>query len=134
MIKLSKKWYYSLKAILYLAEKKWILIKISEISKDLDISETFLRRIINNLEKSFLVKTVKWRNWWVILYKNLKTISLYDIFLSIGEDLSIKDCTSWIVCKNKDTCSTIEMLNALQKWFNSLLKVYTLDKITKNPN
>lgn len=134
MIKLSKKWDYWLKAISYLAGKKWLLVKISDISKELDISETFLRRIINDFEKSNLIETIKWRNGWVVLERDLKTISLYDIFSSLWEDLSITNCTSWLICKNIDTCITTEVLNSLQKWFNSLLKIHTLDKIIKTPN
>jgi Rrf2 family protein len=134
MIKLSKKWDYSLKAISYLASNKWQLVKISDVSKNLKISETFLRRIINDFEKANLIKTIKWRNGGVILDKDLKLISLYDIFSSVKEDLSITNCTSGLVCKNIDTCITTEVLNSLQKWFNSLLKIHTLDKIIKTPN
>lgn len=134
MIKLSKKWDYWLKAISFLASKKWILVKISGISLELSISETFLRRIINDFEKANLVKTIKWRNGWVILERDLKTISLYDIFLSLWEDLSITNCTSWAFCKNEDKCVSTVVLKSLQKWFSSLLKIHTLDKIIKTPN
>ena len=129
MIKLSKKWDYWLKAISYLASKKDNLVKISEISKELSISETFLRRIINDFEKSWLIKTIKWRNWWVLIEKDLKTISLFDIFSSLWEDLSITNCTSWVFCQNQNNCVTTNTLKSLQKWFNSLLKMHTLDKI-----
>lgn len=131
MIKLSKKWNYWLKAISFLASKKWILVKISDISKELKISETFLRRIINDFEKADLLKTIKWRNGWVIFEKELKNISLYDIFVSMKEDLSIVNCTSWIFCENQQKCITTVVLNSLQKWFNSLLKIHTLDKIIR---
>jgi len=131
MLKLSKKWDYSLKAILFLAFRKWQLVKILDISKELKISETFLRRIINNFEKSNLIKTVKWRNWWVIFERDLEKVSLYDVFVSVWEDLFIASCTSWEKCNSLGDCDSVNVLNSLQKWFNSLLKIYTLDKITK---
>ncbi len=131
MIKLSKKWDYSLKAILFLASNKWQLVKISDVSKNLKISETFLRRIINDFEKANLIKTIKWRNWWVIFEKDLEKVSLYDIFVSVKEDLFIANCTSWGKCNSLGDCDSVNILNSLQKWFNSLLKIHTLDKIIK---
>lgn len=131
MIKLSKKWDYWLKAISYLAQFEKEVVKISDISKNLWISETFLRRIINDFEKAKLIKTIKWRNGGVCIEKELKEISLYDIFSSLWEDLFITNCTSWEFCKNENNCITTQILKSLQKWFSSLLKLYTLDKIIK---
>lgn len=131
MIKLSKKWDYWLKAMVYLAKKQNTLVKISDISNDLHISELFLRRIVNDLEKSGLLQTLKWRNGWVIITKDLKSISLYEIFSSLWEDLHITDCTAWIYCNNKQSCITTDVLWWLQKWFNALLRLQNLENIIK---
>lgn len=130
MIKLSKKWDYGLKAISYIArqEKR---VKISDISKELDISESFLRRIVHNFEKKWLLTTIKGRNGGVFIEKNLQEISLYDILLSLEEDVFITQCTSGEYCKNQDICVTTDVLKSLQKGFTALLKLYTLDKIIK---
>lgn len=130
MIKLSKKWDYGLKAISYIArqEKR---VRISDISKELDISESFLRRIVHDFEKKGLLTTIKGRNGWVFIDKNLQEISLYDILLSLEEDLFITQCTSGEYCKNQDVCVTTDVLKSLQKGFTALLKLYTLDKIIK---
>lgn len=130
MIKLSKKWDYGLKAISYIAWKNKI-VKICEISENLDISEAFLRKIINNFEKANLVKTLKGRNGGVYIEKNLSEISLYDILSSLWEDLFLTSCTSGVYCKNENTCVTTNVLKSLQKWFSTLLKLYTLEKIIK---
>lgn len=130
MIKLSKKWDYGLKAISYIArqEKR---VRISDISKELDISESFLRRIVHNFEKKWLLTTIKGRNGGVFIEKNLQEISLYDILLSLEEDVFITQCTSGEYCKNQDICVTTDVLKSLQKGFTALLKLYTLDKIIK---
>lgn len=130
MIKLSKKWDYGLKAISYIArqEKR---VRISDISKELDISESFLRRIVHNFEKKWLLTTIKGRNGGVFIEKNLQEISLYDILLSLEEDVFITQCTSGEYCKNQDVCVTTDVLKSLQKGFTALLKLYTLDKIIK---
>ncbi len=129
MIQLSKKWGYALKAILYIAEKSPKILKIKDISLDLNISESLLRRIIASLEKWDLIETIKGRTWGVLLKKELKEVSIYDILKFSWEKLWITTCTSWLDCSNKETCNTTIVLWNLQKSFNSILKLYTLDKI-----
>lgn len=132
MIKLSKKWDYAIKTIIYLA--MWdnnSFLKIAQISKDLKISESLLRRIISELEKKWIVKTIKWRYWWISIWKKLSEISIFDILEATWEELWITNCTKWVYCENKDCCDVTNIYNTLQKWFNWVLKIYTIDKIIK---
>jgi len=69
--------------MLYIAEKNPELIKISDISNDLDISESLLRRIISELEKSVILITLKGRNGGAKLGMELEYISVYDILNSV---------------------------------------------------
>lgn len=128
MIKLSKKWGYALKAVMYLAQNN-ILLKVNEIATSQNISESLLRRIIADLEKTWILKTIKWRNWGILIWKDLSAISVYDILSSVWEELSIRECSSWIICDNNDNCLTVNLIKNLQKWFNGLLKINTLDKL-----
>lgn len=131
MIKLSKKWDYALKSVIYIAEKSPELLKIQDISEKLNISESLLRRIVADLNKSKIIETIKWRNWWIKIWKELSKISIYDILFNIGEELWLTDCTKWLSCENKSNCNTTNLLWNLQKSFNWILKLQTLDKITK---
>ena len=131
MLKLSKKWWYALKAVIFIAENDNELIKISDLSNALNISESILRRIISDLGKSLILMTIKWRVWWVQLGMDIKDISVYDILNSTWEELWITECTKWLLCENSEKCSTIDLLWNLQKSFNWILKLQTLDKIIK---
>lgn len=131
MIKLSKKWWYALKAMIYIAWKTPELIKILDISSDLKISESLLRRIISELEKSWIITTIKGRSGWVKLWKELNNISVYDILKSTWEELWVSDCTKWLLCDNILACGTTDLLWNIQKSFNAILKLQTLDKIIK---
>lgn len=131
MIKLSKKWNYWLKAIVYLSKQDKDIVKISEISSNLWISENFLRRIIVDFEKAWIVKTIKGRNGWVTLWKKANSIFLYDIFLSLWEPLNITDCTAWVFCKDEGNCVTTDILKKLQKSFNTILKMQSIENITR---
>jgi len=129
MIKLSKKWDYWLKAVLYISKNSSENINIRDISISEKIPEVFLRRIISDLEKASILHTKKWRNWWVSLWKQAKCISLYDIFLALWEQLFVSDCSAWLDCINKHDCLTTSIFANLQKSFNWILKMQTLDKI-----
>ena len=131
MLKLSKKWWYAVKAVIHIANSKEDLVKVWDIAKYEDISESLLRRIISDLEKVHILETHKWRNGWVKLWKLPTQISTYDILESIWEELSITDCTKGLDCDKHSTCSTTNLFGSLQTGFNTLLKIYTLDKIIK---
>jgi len=132
MLKLSKKGSYAVKAVIYIANSWEWLVKVGKIAEDEDISVSLLRRIISDLEKVHILETIKGRNWWVKLWKLPTQISTYDILESIWEELSITDCTKGLDCDKHNICSTTNLFGSLQTWFNTLLKIYTLDKILKN--
>jgi DNA-binding IscR family transcriptional regulator len=75
--------------------------------------------------------TIKGRVWWVKLWLDIKNISVYDVLNSVGEELWISDCTKWLMCENSENCSTTDLFWNLQKSFNWILKLQTLDKIIK---
>jgi len=141
MIKLSKKWSYALKAVIYIAKNSTPLltreglggglVNITAISEEEKISLSMLRRIISELEKSWILETIKWRNWGIKLWKKIYQISVFDILFAVWEELWITDCTKWLECENSNNCWTEVLLWNLQKWFNTLLHIYTLDKIIK---
>ena len=131
MIKLSKKWSYALKSVIYIAKNSTDLVHITDISESEKISLSMLRRIIAELEKSWILETTKWRNWGIKLWKKVHQISVFDILFSVWEELWITDCTKWLECDNQNNCGTEILLWNLQKWFNTLLHIYTLDKIIK---
>lgn len=128
MIRLSQIWFYSLQASIYVAKHTWELVKIRDIAADQKISESLLRRIVAELEKSWIVTTVRGRSGGIMLAKAPNMISIYDILESIWEELGIRDCTKWVYCESKTSCATTEILTSIQRGFNSLLKMNTLDK------
>ena len=96
MIKLSRKGDYAIKTLIYMAnDDSGDIFKIANISKKLQISESLLRRIISELEKSWIINTKKGRRWWIVIWKELSEISIFDILSATGEELWIRDCTKW---------------------------------------
>ncbi len=131
MIRLSQTWYYALQAVIYIAWHQESLVKIRDISENEHISESLLRRIIAELEKANIITTTRGRNGGISLSRDISRVSVYDVLEASGEELWIRDCTKWIECVNKEGCSTTDVLSQIQRGFNSLLKMYTLDKFIK---
>ncbi|MDD2907790.1 MAG: Rrf2 family transcriptional regulator [Candidatus Gracilibacteria bacterium] len=131
MIKLSIKGDYAMKTIIYLLNNKGGLVKISDISLNENISESLLRRVVADLEKASIISTIKGRNGGIELSHNLSNISVYDVLLAVGEELGISNCTKGISCSNQLNCQTTDLYSMIQKGFNGVLKLYTLDKIIK---
>jgi DNA-binding IscR family transcriptional regulator len=50
------------KAVIYIAQSKSELVRVSDIAKHEDISESLLRRLISDLEKNNILSTTKGRN------------------------------------------------------------------------
>lgn len=130
MIKLSRTWDDALKAVCYIADRSE-LVQIKDIVEHEGMSETCLRRIIADLTTGGILKATRWRWGWVELARQSNLISMYDIFVAVGEEVGITDCTKDMHCEKKDQCYTTDVLNNLQRGFNSLLKMQTLDKIIK---
>lgn len=133
MIKLSQTWDDALKALCYIADRG-DLVHIKDVVESQGMSETCLRRIIPDLHKAWILLAKPGRGWGVMLAKNPEKISIYDVFLAVGEEIGITDCTKDLYCDKKENCYTTDVLSNLQRGFNSLLKMQTLDKIIKNKN
>ncbi len=131
MIKLSTRGDYAIKTIIYLLKNNTSLVKISEISTNQKLSESLLRRVVADMERNSIIETIKWRNWWIKIWRDLGSISIYDVLLSVWEELWISDCTKWMYCDNHESCQTTSLYSLIQKSFNGVLKLYTLDKIIK---
>lgn len=134
MIKLSTKGDYAIKTIIYLLNNNTHLVKISEISTNQKLSESLLRRVVADMERNSIIDTIKWRNWWIKISRDLSTISIYEILFSVWEELWISDCTKWIYCDKHEGCQTTSLYSLIQKSLNWVLKLYTLDKIIKKEN
>lgn len=130
MIKLSRTWDDALKAVCYITDRD-DLVQIREIAEHEKISETCLRRIIADLNTGGILTTIRGRGGGVKLAKKPEKISVYDIFVAVWEEVGITDCTRGDTCEKIDTCYTTDVLGNLQRWFNALLKMQTLDKIIK---
>lgn len=93
------------------------------MSEKLAIKEPFLRKTANRLEKAGIVLSRKGRYGGIELIK--KDISVYDILLAVGEDLSITVCSSG-KCSSSETCGIAPTIANIQRGFDTILKITRL--------
>ena len=86
---LSNSCRYGIRAIIYLAGKKSATQKtgIKQIGADLDLPTPFLGKILQQLAKQKILKSLKGPNGGFAMMKDPKTVTLYDVVTAIdGED------------------------------------------------
>ncbi|MEA3313166.1 MAG: Rrf2 family transcriptional regulator [Caldisericota bacterium] len=117
---------YALKALIYLAEKKNKRATIREISKENNISFSYILRICSMLRSNGLLDSVRGRSGGYILTRDPADISLYEIIQAVGRETVEIKCNYG---KRKDIpCITTDCL-ALLPWEKTKSKV---DKLFKS--
>lgn len=122
MLKLSARSEYSMILVRHLLKFNEYK-KISEISTETWLKEPILRKIVNKLEKAWIISSNKWRNGWILIIQ--KEISVYDLLSIMWEDLSVAVCTNKVCSKNKD-CAINPIIANLQRWLDAVLKITKL--------
>lgn len=91
---LSNSCRYGIRAIIYLSGKRSAggKIGIKQISSDLDLPSPFLGKILQQLAKQKILKSMKGPHGGFSMLKDPKTISLYDIVTAIDGEDTFTDC------------------------------------------
>jgi Rrf2 family transcriptional regulator, iron-sulfur cluster assembly transcription factor len=91
---LSNSCRYGIRAIIYLAGKKSITEKtgIKQIGADLDLPTPFLGKILQQLAKKKILKSLKGPNGGFSMMKDPRTITLFDVVTAIDGIDTFTDC------------------------------------------
>lgn len=128
---------YTLRLLIYLgSEPEGRLSNIKEISSKYGISNNHLSKIVYDMGKLGVIKTVRGRNGGMMLAKKPSEINLGTIVRETEEDLEIaacfnekrNDCLITPVCKLK------HVLNRALQEFLDVLDQYTLEDVIVDRN
>ncbi|MBK9388924.1 MAG: Rrf2 family transcriptional regulator [Bacteroidetes bacterium] len=91
---LSNSCRYGIRAIIYLAGKKSVKEKtgIKQIGSDLDLPTPFLGKILQQLAKQKILKSMKGPHGGFSMMKDPASITLYDIVVAIDGEDTFTDC------------------------------------------
>ena len=129
---LTKKSEYALLSLIAIAKSDEPK-NVDELSKELNISKSFLAKIMQNLAKQNLVVSHRGINGGFALNKSWETITILEIVVAAEEKLpSVFECSpSAGNCPNQIAmlCSIWPLLNNLQLKINDFLEKLTLKDI-----
>jgi Rrf2 family protein len=130
---LTKKSEYAMLALVLIA-KKDTPQNTDELSAQLNISKSFLAKILQKLAKNGVLESYKGFNGGFLLKKKPNDLTILEL-IEISEDKipTVFDCTfsgSTCIASVKGSCTLFPVLNNLQKEINNFLHKLTLKDIS----
>ncbi|NLO16882.1 MAG: Rrf2 family transcriptional regulator [Arcobacter butzleri] len=131
---LTKKSEYALLSLILIAQSN-TPVNVDVLSSRLNISKSFLAKILQNLAKSGIVLSYKGVNGGFVLAKKSEEITILDITIAAEEKTpAVFECSSSPYdCPNNKaiTCGIWPILNKLQNKINGFLNDLTLKELLK---
>lgn len=125
---------YAIRVISYMALKKQDLYSASELIKELEVSDKYLKRILTTLSNSDIIKSVQGRYGGFSLHKDLKKISLFEIVKAVDNIEKYFGCIlGFEDCSDENPCALHIKWTPLRNELLSFLKNTTMADVIKNP-
>ncbi|WP_075292554.1 iron-responsive transcriptional regulator RirA [Pararhizobium arenae] len=132
-MRLTKQTNYAIRMLMYCAANDGNLSRIPEIARAYGVSELFLFKILQPLNKAGLVETVRGRNGGVRLPRPADQITLFDIVKVTEDSFAMAECfeAGEIECPLVDSCGLNAALRKALNAFFEVLQQYTIDDLVK---
>jgi len=131
---LTKKSEYALLSLVSIAKSDHPK-NVEALSKEFNISKSFLAKILQNLARNNILSSFKGNNGGFVLKKSCEELTIFEI-IKIAEDKlpAVFECTTAIGCCSASIngeCSVFPLLANLQNKINLFLDDLTLKDIIK---
>lgn len=133
-MRLTKQTNYAVRMLMYCAANSDQLSRIPEIAKAYGVSELFLFKILQPLNKAGLVETVRGRNGGVRLGRAADKITLFDVVKVTEDSFAMAECfedDGDVECPLIDSCGLNSALRKALNAFFDVLSEYTIDDLVK---
>ncbi|MBO3758939.1 iron-responsive transcriptional regulator RirA [Ciceribacter sp. L1K23] len=133
-MRLTKQTNYAVRMLMYCAANKDQLSRIPEIAKAYGVSELFLFKILQPLNKAGLIETVRGRNGGVRLGRAADKITLFDVVRVTEDSFAMAECfedDGDVDCPLIDSCGLNAALRKALNAFFDVLTQYTIDDLVK---
>jgi Rrf2 family iron-responsive transcriptional regulator len=133
-MRLTKQTNYAVRMLMYCAANNEQLSRIPEIAKAYGVSELFLFKILQPLNKAGLVETVRGRNGGVRLGRPADKITLFDVVKVTEDSFAMAECfedDGEVDCPLIDSCGLNAALRKALNAFFNVLTEYTIDDLVK---
>ncbi|QMT61090.1 Rrf2 family transcriptional regulator [Legionella sp. PC997] len=124
---------YSLRALIYIALKQ-NTCTINDIASAYAISHNHLIKIIHNLSKMGIIKTIRGKNGGIIMAENPAEINLKTLVLKLEPHFDLVPCFNQdkANCCIAPACKLRKILLEAQKAFFEILDQFSLEDIIQN--
>ena len=123
---------YAIRALCYIAKRKKSVLSVKELVRDLKIPQPFLRKILQHLNKSGLLKSYKGKGGGFELSQKPSMMFIFDIIRIFQGSLN---CNEHIfkksLCPHIKTCALKRKLDMIQKHIVSDLKSISIQSLIK---
>jgi len=130
----SKSCEYAIKATIYVSQKSkdGSRVGVKDVAKSIDAPEHFIAKILQELTRKRVLKSVKGPNGGFYLEnENLKT-SLADIVKAIDGDKIYDECVLGLkACSQKNPCPVHEEYKEIKKKIISMLEKNTIENFNE---
>ncbi len=126
---------YSLRVLIYLAQKDGELATIGEIAKFYQISRNHLVKVVHHLGNAGFLNTIRGKHGGIKLARAANLIFIGDVVWQMEPGFNVVECftSSKQACVVAPICTLKSILQQASNEFLSLLNRYTVaDTITKN--
>lgn len=135
MMQLTQFTDYSLRALIYIALRK-DSCTIKDITEAYGISNNHLIKIIHNLAKLGLIKTIRGKNGGILMATQPEAINLGQLVFQLEPHFDLVPCFNKekANCCIAPVCKLKGILHEAQAVFMKTLERYTLADVLHNPN
>ena len=118
---------YSIRALIYIARNKDRIVSITELVKELGTPRPFLRKILQSLSTSGVLKSYKGKNGGFELARKQETIRLLDLMEIFQGKFKLTECLlKKKICPNQISCKLRAQLDSLEELVENKIKEITL--------
>ena len=118
---------YAVRALAYIAGQKKEVVPVSELVKELTIPRTFLRKLLQILNRKDILKSYKGNGGGFALAKRAREIFLVDLIKIFQGPLQVSECLfKRDICPDISTCLLKNKLGRIERRVVSELKSINL--------
>ncbi len=123
---------YALRALCFIAKDKEKIISAAELVRELKIPRSFLRKVLQVLNRKKILKSYKGKGGGFILALPVQKIFLVDLIEIFQGPLRINECFfKKMSCPNTKTCILRKKINNIEKNVIKELKSITLSSLLR---
>ncbi len=123
---------YALRAICFIAGSKSKVVSTSDLAAGSKIPRPFLRKILQKLNRSRILKSYKGQGGGFVLAVSVERIFLMDLVRVFQGPLQLNECFfRKKICPNTKTCRLRKKIKDIEKYVASQLESFTIADLLK---